>query len=187
MAAKEIKGSVLPIVGDMANNKDLDNLVSKTLNTFGKIDIVVNNAGMFSGSSVHETKSEDWNKIMNTNINSVFQLAKRVLPHMMERKTGTFVHIASIAGLVAIPGVAAYQGFLPLCQSNKTTHTRNYAISWCLFGWSHCGDPIGDKNIVACADRLSSVAYYLSPNPYCPLPIAYATGLACNHTKSPSA
>ena len=108
LAAKEVKGHILPVVGDLTNNNDLDNLISKTLHAFRKIDVVVNNGGIFAGSSVHETKDEDWNTIMNTNINSVFQLTKRVLPHMMKRKAGTFVHIASILGLVAAPGVAAY-------------------------------------------------------------------------------
>ena len=108
LAAKEVEGHILPVVGALTNNNDLDNLISKTLHAFKKIDIVVNNGGIFSGSSVHETKDEDWNTIMNTNINSVFQLTKRVLPHMMKRKAGTFVHIASILGLVAAPGVAAY-------------------------------------------------------------------------------
>jgi len=108
LAAKGIEGQILPIAGDLTNNNDLDNLVSKTLHAFGNIDIVVNNGGIFAASSLHETKDEDWNIIMDTNINSVFQLTKRVLPHMVESKTGTFVHIASILGLVAAPDVAAY-------------------------------------------------------------------------------
>ena len=89
-------------------DSDLDNLVSKTLNAFGKIDIVVNNGGIFTGSPIHETNDKDWDTIMNTNIRSAFQLTKRVLPHMIERKAGVFIHISSIAGLIAIPGVAAY-------------------------------------------------------------------------------
>ena len=108
LAAKETEGQVLPIVGDLTNDNDLDNLVSKTLNAFGKIDIVVNNGGIFTGSPIHETNDKDWDTIMNTNIRSAFQLTKKVLPHMMERKTGVFIHISSIAGLIAIPGVAAY-------------------------------------------------------------------------------
>ena len=108
LAAKETEGQVLPIVGDLTNDNDLDNLVSKTLNAFGKIDVVVNNGGIFTGSPIHETNDKDWDTIMNTNIRSAFQLTKKVLPHMMERKTGVFIHISSIAGLIAIPGVAAY-------------------------------------------------------------------------------
>jgi meso-butanediol dehydrogenase/(S,S)-butanediol dehydrogenase/diacetyl reductase len=105
---KEAGSRVLAVAGDLMVNSGLDDLISKTLNAFGKIDIVVNNGGIFTGSPIHETNDKDWDTIMNTNIRSAFQLTKRVLPHMMERKAGTFVHIASILGLVAAPGVAAY-------------------------------------------------------------------------------
>ena len=106
--AKEVGSQILTITGDLMVNNDLDNLVSKTLQTFGKIDIVVNNGGIFTGSPIHETNDNDWDTIMNTNLRSAFQLTKRVLPHMIEHKAGVFVHISSIAGLIAIPGVAAY-------------------------------------------------------------------------------
>ena len=107
-AAKEVGGQVLAVTGDLTNNSDLDRLVTETLTAFGKIDIVVNNGGVFTGSPVHETKDEDWDSIMDVNMRSVFQLTKRVLPHMIERKSGNFIHISSILGLVAVPGVAAY-------------------------------------------------------------------------------
>ena len=106
--AKEVGSQILTVTGDLMVNNDLDNLVSKTLQTFGKIDIVVNNGGIFTGSPIHETNDNDWDTIMNTNLRSAFQLTKRVLPHMIEHKAGVFVHISSIAGLIAIPGVAAY-------------------------------------------------------------------------------
>ena len=108
LAAKEIEGQALTIEGDLMVNSDLDNLVSKTLHAFGKIDIIVNNGGIFRGSPIHETDDNLWDTIMNTNLKSAFQLTKKVLPHMVDRKTGVFVHISSIAGLIAIPGVAAY-------------------------------------------------------------------------------
>jgi len=108
VAKKIIGNELLTVAGDLKDNNDLDDLVSKTLNTFGKIDIVVNNGGIFSGSPVHETKDENWDNIMETNIRAVFQLTKRVLPHMIDLKTGAFVNISSIAGLIALPGVAAY-------------------------------------------------------------------------------
>ena len=106
--AKEVGRQTLAVTGDLMVNNDLDSLVSKTLQAFGKIDIVVNNGGIFTGSPIHETNDNDWDTIMNTNLRSAFQLTKRVLPHMIEHKTGGFVHISSIAGLIAIPGVAAY-------------------------------------------------------------------------------
>ena len=106
--SKEFGDQVLTITGDLTKSNDIERLVSETLNTFGKIDIVVNNSGVFAGSPVHETKDEDWDTIMNTNMRCIFQLTKRVLPNMMERKSGTFIHISSILGLIAVPGVAAY-------------------------------------------------------------------------------
>ena len=106
--AKDVGDQILTIVGDLTKNNDLDRLVSKALNKFGKIDIVLNNSGVFAGSPVHETKDEDWDSIMNTNMRCVFQLTKRVLPHMMSRNSGTFIHISSILGLIAVPEVAAY-------------------------------------------------------------------------------
>jgi NAD(P)-dependent dehydrogenase (short-subunit alcohol dehydrogenase family) len=105
---KEVGSQILTVTGDLMVNNDLENLVSKTLQAFGKIDIVVNNGGIFTGSPIHETNDNDWDTIMNTNLRSVFQLTKWVLPHMIENKAGVFVHISSIAGLIAIPGVAAY-------------------------------------------------------------------------------
>ena len=105
---KEFKNKILTIKGDLTKTNDIEKLVSETLNVFGKVDIVVNNSGVFSGSPVHETKDEDWDNIMNINMKSIFQLARKVLPSMMERKRGIFIHISSILGLVAVPGVAAY-------------------------------------------------------------------------------
>ena len=130
LAAKETEGQVLPIVGDLTNDNDLDNLVSKTLNAFGKIDIVVNNGGIFTGSPIHETNDKDWDAIMNTNIRSAFQLTKKVLPHMMERKTGVFIHISSIAGLIAIPGVAAYN----VSKGALLQFNRSIAMEYGPFG-----------------------------------------------------
>ena len=106
--AKEVGDQVLTIVGDLTKDNDLDRLVSEAINEFGKIDIVVNNSGMFAGSPIHETQDKDWDTIMDINMRCVFQLTKRVLPYMMVRKSGTFVHISSILGLIAVPGVAAY-------------------------------------------------------------------------------
>ena len=106
--AKELGDQVLTVTGDLTKNNDIERLVSETLNAFGKIDIVVNNSGVFAGSPVHETKDEDWDTIMNTNMRCISQLTRRVLPYMMERTSGTFIHISSILGLVAVSGVAAY-------------------------------------------------------------------------------
>ena len=95
--AKEVGDQILVIAGDLTKNNDLDELVFETLREFGKIDIVINNSGVFTGSPVHETKDGEWDTIMNTNLRCVSQLTKRVLPHMIERKKGAFIHVSSIS------------------------------------------------------------------------------------------
>ena len=129
-AAKEVGGQVLAVTGDLTNNSDLDRLVTETLNAFGKIDIVVNNGGVFTGSPVHETKDEDWDSIMDVNMRSVFQLTKRVLPHMIGHKSGNFIHISSILGLVAVPGVAAYN----VSKGALLQFNRSLAVEYGLVG-----------------------------------------------------
>ena len=107
-AAKEIGEYVLPIPGDVTQSEALNRLVQETLSTFGKIDIVVHNSGVFTGAPLHEITDEEWDSILDVNMRSIFQLTKRVLPHMIERKSGNFIHISSILGLIAVPGTAAY-------------------------------------------------------------------------------
>ena len=107
-AVEKLGGSAIIVQGDMTNNNDLDKLINETLHNFKKIDVLVNNAGLFKGSPLHEISDSQWDEIMDINIRSVFQLTRRVLPVMLSQKYGSIIHISSIAGLIALPQVAAY-------------------------------------------------------------------------------
>ena len=107
-AVDDLNDSAIFVQGDMTNNDDLDKLINETLNHFKGIDILVNNAGLFNGAPLHEISDLEWDKMMNINIRSVFQLTKRVLPVMLSKKKGSIIHISSILGLIAVPQVAAY-------------------------------------------------------------------------------
>ena len=107
-AVEKLGGSAIIVQGDMTNNNDLDKLINKTLHNFKKIDVLVNNAGLFNGSPLHEISDSQWDEIMDINIRSVFQLTRRVLPAMLSQKYGNIIHISSILGLIAVPQVAAY-------------------------------------------------------------------------------
>ena len=107
-AVEKLDGSAIIVQGDMTNNNDLDKLINKTLHNFKKIDVLVNNAGLFNGSPLHEISDSQWDEIMDINIRSVFQLTRRVLPAMLSQKYGNIIHISSILGLIAVPQVAAY-------------------------------------------------------------------------------
>ena len=107
-AVEKLGGSAMIVQGDMTNNNDLDKLINETLHNFKKIDVLVNNAGLFNGSPLHEISDSQWDEIMDINIRSVFQLTRRVLPVMLSQKYGSIIHISSILGLIAVPKVAAY-------------------------------------------------------------------------------
>ena len=107
-AVEKLGGSAIMVQGDMTNNNDLDKLINETLHNFKKIDVLVNNAGLFNGSPLHEISDSQWDEIMDINIRSVFQLTRRVLPVMLSQKYGSIIHISSILGLIAVPQVAAY-------------------------------------------------------------------------------
>jgi len=107
-AVRKIGEHVLAVPGDITRDEDIRRLVETTINTYGKIDILVNNAGIFTGSPLHEMKDDEWNTALDTNMTSVFKLTRKVLPHMIRRKSGSIVNISSILSLVAVPNTAAY-------------------------------------------------------------------------------
>jgi meso-butanediol dehydrogenase/(S,S)-butanediol dehydrogenase/diacetyl reductase len=129
-AADELGDSVLIVQGDMTLNDDLDQLINKTLNNFKGIDILVNSAGLFNGAPLHEISDSQWDEMMDINMRSVFQLTRRVLPIMMAQKSGSIVHISSILGLIAVPGVAAYN----VSKGALNQFSRSIAVEYGSYG-----------------------------------------------------
>lgn len=102
-------GQAIAVQVNVTNSADLEMLVATTMETFGQIDVLVNNAGVFDKyTNSLETSEELWDLMFNINLKAVFQLSNFVLPGMIERGSGSIVNIASIAGRVAQMGGAAY-------------------------------------------------------------------------------
>ena len=129
-AANELGDSALIVQGDMTKNDDLDQLINNTLNNFKGIDILVNSAGLFNGAPLHEISDSQWDGIMDINIRSVFQLTRRVLPIMMDQKSGSIIHISSILGLIAVPEVAAYN----VSKGALNQFSRSIAVEYGSYG-----------------------------------------------------
>jgi 3-oxoacyl-[acyl-carrier protein] reductase len=107
-AVNEIGSKAIAVSGDITQLADIERLVSKTMDSFKKIDILINNAGFFEMGSLLDTKDEAWQKILDINIKGVFQLTKTVLPKMLEQKSGSIVNISSILSTIGIAGTLAY-------------------------------------------------------------------------------
>jgi 3-oxoacyl-[acyl-carrier protein] reductase len=95
-------------VADVTRTKDLESLVSKTEAALGPISILVNNAGIGIFGPTHEKSEEDWDRVLNTNLKSVFLASKAVAPSMIKQKRGDIVNISSLAGLNAFAGGGIY-------------------------------------------------------------------------------
>ena len=102
-------GEAIAVAVDVTCLADLQNLVDTTLATYGRIDVLVNNAGIFDYyTNSLDTSEALWDKIFAINVKSMFQLSNLVLPHMQAQQHGAIINICSIAGLVANMGGAAY-------------------------------------------------------------------------------
>ena len=93
---------------DVTNEEHWNEAVKRTLDAFGNIDVLVNNAGIFERGTVLDTSLEMFEKTMDINVNGVFLGMKTVAPHMVARKSGSIINISSVAGLNGTPGFLAY-------------------------------------------------------------------------------
>ncbi|PQG42071.1 3-oxoacyl-ACP reductase [Enterococcus faecium] len=96
-------------LGDVRQMKELQQAVSKCQDRFGEVTILLNTSGILDAyKPLMETDESLWDLIYETNVKSMYQLTKIILPDMIRRKSGTIINMASIAGLVAGGGGIAY-------------------------------------------------------------------------------
>ena len=105
---KRFGGNAAAIRADVSKAHDVNNLVSQTVERFGKLNILVNNAGITLEKSLMDTTEEMWDKVIDIDLKSVFLCAKRCVPEILKQGRGRIVNISSIDGLVADPYCHAY-------------------------------------------------------------------------------
>ncbi|MCX9011443.1 MAG: SDR family oxidoreductase [Candidatus Methanoperedens sp.] len=108
--SKEINeegGRVVPIRGDVTKEDDVKKVVNAAIEKFGKIDVLVNNAGAGIRKYLWETTAEEFEEIMNVNVKGVFFYMKHVIPEM-EKHGGLIINISSGAGKEGIPTLSVY-------------------------------------------------------------------------------
>jgi 3-oxoacyl-[acyl-carrier protein] reductase len=107
--AEALTGDSIAAVTDVTAEAQVKELTEQVIGRYGKVDILVNNAGMpMSFTPIEEVSGEQWNRIMDVNVKSVYLTAKHVVPHMKRQGFGVIVNTASIAGVRARPGLNAY-------------------------------------------------------------------------------
>lgn len=105
---RENGAEVLFVKVDVSDEKEVESLVAKTVETFGKVDIMINNAGIGVLASTHELSYEEYNKVIKINQDGVFFGAKYAIREMLKTGGGSIVNTASILGHVGQAGAFAY-------------------------------------------------------------------------------
>jgi 2-deoxy-D-gluconate 3-dehydrogenase len=101
------------VIGNLAERETAGRLVAETIEGLGRLDILINNAGTIRRAPAAEHPEEDWDLVIEVNLNSVFRLCQHAGRHMLERGSGKIVNIASLLafqGGITVPGYAAAKG-----------------------------------------------------------------------------
>jgi len=106
---------------DVSNFKDVEKIVKVLLDDFGKINILVNNAGIVIKENFIEMKEETWDKIIDVNLKGAFNMCRFVIPHMLKNGGGKIVNLSSLAGrnggTLGVPYAASKAGIIGLTQA----------------------------------------------------------------------
>jgi len=123
------KNEPLYLECDVTSEKMIVNCVKQVLDKWGRIDVLINNAGIQRYGTVTETDSDAWDEVMNVNLKSMFLCAKAVLPSMEEKKAGVIINVSSVQAFHSQQRVSAY-------TTSKTAIlglTRSIAVDYAPF------------------------------------------------------
>lgn len=97
---EELKGySVIAIKSDVSKNIEVKSMIAETINKFGKIDVLVNNAGVAMEKLFTETSEEEFDRLFSINVKGIYNCCKEVIPDMVRRKEGNIINISSMYGI----------------------------------------------------------------------------------------
>jgi len=125
-ACRDLGAETSWIHTDLASEHEIERAVGEVVASWGGIDVLVNNAGVYQKGTALDTTLAQWEQLMRVNVTGAFLCAKHVLPVMIERGAGSIVNVASEAGLVGIAGQIAYNvskaALVSLTQSMALDH-----------------------------------------------------------------
>ena len=126
----ETGGECLVVPLDVTDENQWNEAVAATLGRFGKLDILINNAGIFRTRPVEETSSAEWDQVMDINAKGDFLGAKAAIPAMREAGGGSIINLSSVAGLVG----AAYSSAYSASKGAVRLFTKSTAIQYATDG-----------------------------------------------------
>lgn len=140
-AADEVENTVkvlgqeaVGLQGDVAGAANAQFLVDEAVNRFGRLDVLVNNAGITRDTLLIRMKDEDWNKVLETNLTGAFYMTRAAAKVMMKQRDGSIVNITSISGVYGNPGQVNYSaskaGMIGMTKATaKELASRNVRVN----------------------------------------------------------
>lgn len=99
--------STLVVPADLTKEGDIEKIVKNTIDHYGQLDVLVNNAGIIETGTIENTTLAQYDRLMNTNVRSIYYLTMISVPHLLKTK-GNIVNVSSVNGIRSFPGVLAY-------------------------------------------------------------------------------
>jgi NAD(P)-dependent dehydrogenase (short-subunit alcohol dehydrogenase family) len=116
----------LRVTSDVTDRASLQGLLDAAVNAFGKVDILVNAAGRTKRTPILETDEREWNEILETNLTGALRAGQIFGRHMVDRRYGRIIHIASLGSFLALYEVAAYSA----SKAGLASLTKTMAVEW---------------------------------------------------------
>jgi NAD(P)-dependent dehydrogenase (short-subunit alcohol dehydrogenase family) len=133
---EDLKGSALFVETDVAESEPVRNLIEKTIERFGKLDIMVNNAGVEVFQRLADTDEQTWDRVISVNLRGVFLGTKYAVPKMLDAGGGVIVNMASVAGIMGAGGLGAYNaskgGVVLLTKNTAMDYGRHNIRANCI-------------------------------------------------------
>ncbi|AAD36790.1 short-chain dehydrogenase [Thermotoga maritima MSB8] len=106
--AEGLPGKVDPYVLNVTDRDQIKEVVEKVVQKYGRIDVLVNNAGITRDALLVRMKEEDWDAVINVNLKGVFNVTQMVVPYMIKQRNGSIVNVSSVVGIYGNPGQTNY-------------------------------------------------------------------------------
>jgi NAD(P)-dependent dehydrogenase (short-subunit alcohol dehydrogenase family) len=128
--AEQTGSRVLGLAADITDKVQMQGMVDETMAAFGRIDILINNAGINIRKPSLEMSDDEWGQVLDLNLTAPFRCCKAVAPQMIERGYGRIINMSSTLGSVAIPGRAPYTS----TKAGMIMLSKTLALEWAPHG-----------------------------------------------------
>lgn len=180
-------GKAFANFANVADPKAAASIIEDAVQRFGRIDAVVNNAGILRDAIWHKMSYEDWTSVIDVNLTGAFNVSKAATPYFREQQSGSFIHLTSTSGLIGNIGQANYSaaklGLVALSHSIALDMARAGVRSNCIapFAWSRmtASIPAETPDQIARVERLKA----MSADKIAPL-VAYLASDAANEVNN---